>query len=73
MKTLNICYYYKPEGDMDAFNFVGECTEEGAIEYGKYAFNFTIKRDDIDGVYPVDKEEDADGHEYKITIEKIKK
>lgn len=69
-KTLNICYYYKPEGDFDAFTFVGECSERGAIKYAKYAFGFKLKAEDIDGVYLLDREDDDKGNYYIISITK---
>ena len=72
MKTLNICYYYKPEGDMDAFLFIGEATEGNAKRYARFDWKHKLKDEDIEGVYTVTMETDDKGKEYDIIIKERK-
>ncbi len=72
--ALFLAYFYKPDGDKDACTFVGDNHERASTaenQFLRYANKYNdwgIKREDIEGVYLLDKEDDAHGRDYKIII-----
>ena len=70
---LFIAYYYNGENEKDAELYLGKNgTETEFIKYWKTAYSQKIKKEDICGVYSIEKEMGIDGENYKINIKLTK-
>ena len=69
--AVAIAYYYTPDGDKDAVVFIvdkDDYLESQFKKYAKWAWGFTVKDEDIEGVYMCEEEEDCKGKSHKIKV-----